>query len=353
MAGVTGREVKGWAFAKFGANSWGVAASVTKGIYFTSDGGMQFQPQRVNDDAFGQAFLGSGDLGDVTAPDLQLVGRDYYNGNQYILEALAMGSPAAVTISTSTNGQTTSWKHIIDLAPSIDGLGATFAIDKKLYVDELTSAKVYGFSMAVGDGGVMDKTFRVMGSKPTNISSVNINSTVYGATFPALQDRVFRLQGVIRMNAAANGSLVASDAIAVEDHTFTFERPQDAPFVFGQDFIYEPADNGFPTVQVTFTYPRMSTVSANSLYQALRADTDFKADITYSGAYINSTDRYTELIQFPALEMADWQATVTGANQVKPQVTFQAKLSASSVNGMPFINPFRITRTMTNSVVAF
>ncbi len=42
MSGVTGREVKGLAFAKFGTNSWGVAASVTKGTYFQSDGGMTF-----------------------------------------------------------------------------------------------------------------------------------------------------------------------------------------------------------------------------------------------------------------------------------------------------------------------
>jgi hypothetical protein len=39
-------------------------------------------------------------------------------------------------------GQVTSWLHIIDLAPSIDGLGVTGAFDKKLYVDELTSAKI-------------------------------------------------------------------------------------------------------------------------------------------------------------------------------------------------------------------
>jgi hypothetical protein len=355
MAGVTGREIKGWAFAKFATNSWGVAASVTKGTYFTSDGGMRFQPQRVNDEAFGQAFLGAGDLGDVTAPDLELGGRDYYDNHSYILEALAMGSPAAVTISTSADTQTTSWKHVIDLAPSIDGLGATFAMDKKLYTDELTSAKIYGFGMVVGDGGVMDQTFRVMGSKPTNISSVNINSTVHGANFPALSNRVFRLQGTFRMNVASGGSLVASDKVNIEGLTFEFTRPQDAPHVFGQDYVYEPADNGFPTVQLTLTYPRMSTVAANSLYQALRSDTDFKADLTFAGAYINSTDQYTKLLQFPALEMTtDGFATpFTGANQVKPTVTFAAKLSASSVSGMPFVNPFRLTRIMTNSTVAF
>ena len=69
MSGVTGRSMK-FAFAKFGANSWGVAASVTKGIYFESDGGMQYQPAMVTDNAFSQPFLGPADPGLVEAPKL-------------------------------------------------------------------------------------------------------------------------------------------------------------------------------------------------------------------------------------------------------------------------------------------
>src|SRR5688572_33454494 len=122
MAGVTSREMR-MAFAKFGTNSWGVAGSVTKGAYFQSDGGLTFQPIRVNDDAFGQTFLADGDLGDVTAPDVTLTARDRYGDYGYVWEALAMGSPAAPTISTSAAGQTTSWLHVIDLAANIDGLG--------------------------------------------------------------------------------------------------------------------------------------------------------------------------------------------------------------------------------------
>lgn len=352
MPGVTGREAK-LAFAKFGTNSWGVAASVTRGVYFASDGGFRYQPQRVNDEAFGQTFLGGGDFGDVTAQDITFSGRDYYDHSLYILEALAMGSPVAVTISTSASGQTTSWRHQIDLAPTIDGLGATFAVDKVLFVDELTSAKVYGFGQTVGDAGVMDASFRVMGNQATNISSINTRSTVNGATYPVLQNRVFRNHGVFRMNAAAGGSLVAADAIAIETFELTFERPQDAPFVFGQAFIFEPGDNGFPVVRFNVTFPRMTTISANSLYQTLRSDTDLKADVTYSGNFINSTDRFTKLYQFPAVELDEWSAPLTGANQVKPTASFTAKLAASSVSGMPFINPFRLTRIMTQSLVAF
>src|SRR5688572_29761826 len=128
MAGVTSREMR-MAFQKFGANSWGAAASVTKGAYFQSDGGLTYQPARVNDEAFGQAFLADGDLGDVAPPDVTLTQRARYADYSYVWDALAMGSPAAVTISTSAVGQATSSLHVVDLAANIDGLGLTSAID--------------------------------------------------------------------------------------------------------------------------------------------------------------------------------------------------------------------------------
>lgn len=352
MAGNTGRE-DAFAFAKFGANSWGVAASVTKGAYFASDGGATYQPQRVNDDAFGQAFLGAGDFGNVTGVDIALTQRARYDDWSYILEAVTMGSPAAVTISSSASGQVTSWQHVIDLAPSIDGLGITWAIDKNLFVDENTSAKVYGMSFGLGDSGVFDESFKLLGTQMTNISSVNTRSTVNGATFKALDNRVFQKQTTFRINAQSAGSLVAADEVKIEALEWSFERPQDAPHVTNQDYIFEPGDNGHPMVKITTTYPRMNTVSANSLYQALRDDTAFKADITALGALINSTDRYTLRFQFPHLELDEWSAPISGPNQVKPRATWTAKQALTSPSGMPFIRPFRVTRIMTNSLAAF
>lgn len=354
MSGVTGRSMK-FAFAKFGANSWGVAASVTKGIYFESDGGMQYKPAMVTDNAFSQPFLGPADPGLVEAPKLSLKGRDRYEDYQYILEALAMGSPAAVAISTSTAGQVTSWTHQFDLADAIDGLGATFAIDRVQYVEELTSAKVHGFETSDADNGAINMTYKVTGSKPTNISSVNVASTVAAATYPAFTGRITQQQGVFRMNLNSAGALASGDAIKAESITLTFERPQDAPNVFGQDFVDEPADNGWPVVTLEINHPRMNTPSANSLYAGLRSAVAFKADWTFLGAYINSTDQYTKLYQFPYLQMLDdgFQAATAGANQVKPVSKWAARLAPTSPTGMAFIRPFRLTRKMINSVVAF
>lgn len=353
MAGVTGREAR-IAFAKFATNSWGVAASVTRGAYFQSTGGMALKPARVNDEAFGQTFLGAGDLGDVEAPNITWVGRSRYDDHQYVLDALAMGSPS-VTLSNSATGQTPSYIHVIDLAASTDGLGITAAVDKVLFVDELTSAKVYGFMEKEGDGGVMDRSYKLLGSKPTNISSINIRSTVNGASFVALSNRVFRNQGVFRLNIQGGSSLAAGDAIKIESWDFTFERPQDGPHVYGQDYIHEPADNGFPTVQFKVKFPRMTTISASSLYAALRTpNVVFKSDLTFQGVFINSVDRYKRLYQFPHVELDETNGfEVEGATQVKPEATFTAKLATSSPSGMPFVNPFRLTEINTFLDVAF
>lgn len=352
--GQTGRTMK-MAFAKYGTNSWGVAASVTKGMYFDSDGGMQLKIAQITDNAFNQTFIGQADPGLQEAPDLTFSGRLRYDDYSYIWDALAMGSPS-VAISTSASGQTTSWQHTIQLAGSIDGLGLTLAIDKNQYVEELTSAKVFGFSIENEDNGAMQIAYKVIGGQITNISSVNINSTLGGATYPALGNRVVQQQGVFRMNLNSAGSLVATDAVRAESIKFSFERPQDAPHVFGQSYVDEPADNGHPTFELEITYPRMNTPSANSLFQALRSSTAFKADWTFTGPYINSTDQYKVLFQFPYLQLMEdgFQAATDAAQQVKPKAKFRAALAASAPTGMSGItNPFRLTRIATQSVVAF
>lgn len=352
MSGETGRSFR-FAFAK--CNTWATPASVTMGVYFNSDAGMQLKVGQVTDDAFGQAFLSAADPGLIEAPVLSLAGRDRYEDYQYVLEALAMGSPTAPTIVTSTGTGVTSWQHIFDMADAIDGLAATFAIDKQLYVDELTSAKVNGFSVTQGSVGEMVQTFNVVGSRPTNLSSVNVAATVAGAVYPALTNRIVQQQGVFRMNLASGGALGGTNIVAAESIKLTFTRTEDSPHIYGQNYIAEPADQGFPVIQIEATYPRMNTVSANSLYTALQSSTGFKADWTFTGPMINSVDAWSKKYQFPYLQLDSdgFKADTVGANQVKPMVKFQARLAATSPTGMAFVRPMRITRVMTNSVVAF
>jgi hypothetical protein len=201
---------------------------------------------------------------------------------------------------------------------------------------------------------MVEQSFKFLGNRPTNVSSININSTVYGASFPALGGKVFRKQATFRINGQSGGALGSSDAITIETFEFTFERPQDRTFGTGQNYIVEPGDNEFPALSLTVTFPRMNTVSANSLYMAMNSFTAFKSDLTFLGAFINSTDQYKKLYQFPYMELQDFQTPMAGAAQVKPKAMFVLKKPSAAPTGMSGVtNPFRITRIMQNSVVAF
>ncbi len=351
--------MKGFAFAKTGTNSWGVAASVTYGTYFESDGGLKYTPIFVEDKSFGQSFLGAAEAGDLQPADLTLTGMARYEDHTYKLKALAMGSPAAVTVSTSVNAGSpalgvTSWKHVIDLAPSIDGLAATFAFDRKLFTEEITSAKVYGFGENVGDGGIIMDTYKVLGTAPTNTSSTNINSTVYGASFPTLLGRIARKQGIFRINAQSSGALGAGDTLYIAGSIdFSFERPQDRSYGYGSASIIEPADNDFPDLPVKVTFHRANTITVNSFRAGLQAGVVYKADVTYTGSQINSTDAYTRKYEFPHIELQDLTPATQGAAQVKPELAFKLKLATTLPAGMSTTNPFRYTQIMVNSVHAF
>jgi len=355
MPGTSGLELKGFAFAKVGLNSWGVAASVTKGTRFLDDGAVKYSPIFVEDRSFGETELGPAEYGDLNPTNATLTGQARYEDHNHILRALAMGSPATVAISTSAAGQVTSWRHVIDMAPSIDGLAATFAFDKKLFTEEITTAKVCGFGETVGEGGIINETFQILGVAPTDISSININSTIYGASYPALTGKLFRNQGVVRMNLQSGGALGASDTLvftgAIE---FTFNRPHDSVFAYGSRDIIEPGANEFPVISARIMLERANTVTVNSLRVGLRAGTAWKADVTYSGAFINSTDRYSRLYQFPYVEIQDHDTRAAGAGQIKPIAVAMLKKPAAAPTGMTGVtHAFRLTEVKVNSVHAF
>jgi hypothetical protein len=355
---VTGRNSRA-SFGIYGTNSWGVATSALNALHVTSDAGMTLSPQFSENETFNQGFYRNASIGDITAPDLTVQMDSRYEDYAYMLEACAMGSPATPVVISSTGGN--AYRHVIDLAPSVSGRGITFAVEYggasfAPFIQELTSARVYGFAEAVGSAGVIQESFRLLGSKPTITSSVNFNSTMASAAVPDFGNKVFRKAGVFRLNAqAAAVSLTAADAVQIEDASFEFTRVNDAPNVFGQDYIIEPADNGFPTVSLSVTFPRMNTVSANSMYTLLQAGGAWKGDLTYTGAAVYTGGAsYTKQYQFPYLEPQEITLNLAGANQVKPTVRFIAKEVATAPTGMTGVTrPFRLTRVMANSLIAF
>ena len=352
---MTGREAT-MAFGVLGTNSWGVPTSVTRRVYFESDAGLTSAPAYVDDASFGQTFLGPADVGDFAPVEASLSGQAYYDHADYILEAMAMGSPNAVTVVSSVAAASlVAYQHIIDLAPNTNGRGITLAVDKVQYVEEMTSAKVRGFGLTVGTGGVMQKRIAVMGAKSTIASTVNTRSAVAtSALAPSLVNRIFRDQGVWTLNAQGAGSLAAADVLAdVMEGSIEFDRPLSPAMVFGQDFTVEPLDGGFPSARVTLRMARATTVSTNSFYTALQAGTVMKGRVTFTGTYINSTTQRQYAFEFPHAEVQGHEFSVSGADQAQPSVTLVLKQASAAPTGFGHTRPFRLTRITSQSLVAF
>jgi hypothetical protein len=353
MAGLNGRDVR-VAFAR--ATAWGTATSVTKQINLKSIDGFHAKPGIVTDESFNQNFLGTGEMGDYapSTPELQMDLR--YDGTGPLLVAAAMGSAAApVVVSSVAATSLVAYSHVLTLATDLTKF-YTFAVDMggpgagTNFVLELPSAKPTGYSIQVGDNGKKQLAVPVVASKAIYNSAINTNSTVGAATADPLANRVFRKQGVFRMNLQSAGSLVAGDAQNVKEVVITAARPvaQD-DHVFGQDYIIEPDDDGWADYEVSMTFPRMTSANANSLVIAWPAGTPLKADFTFTGNYINSTTQYGMLFQFPALQITEWDAPLTGHQQIRPVAKAKAYLAASSPLGMAFVQPVRVTITNMNS----
>lgn len=349
--GVTGREAT-LAIGILGTNSWGVATSVTRRVYFDSDAGITSQPTYVDDASAGQMFLGPADVGDFQPVNVTWSGQHYYDHWDCWLEALAMGSPAVTAISSVS---ATAYQHVMDLSPNTNGLGLTVAADKVLFVEELTSAKVTGFALSFGTGGVLTKSFTFLGAKSINSSTVNSRSIVATAVAPALTKRIYRTQGVLRMNLQSGAALGAGDVVAdVTNIGFNYTRPHDTAFVLNQNYTAAPLDNGFPGAELSLSFRQATTASTNSFYALVQAGTALKADLTFTGDYINSTSQRSYKLEFPHLEpQGPFAYTISGAAQATPSMRFLAKLAATSPTSMAIVNPFRLTRVTVNSTTAF
>ena len=351
MAGVTGREsMAAWARS----STWGTPASVTRQILLMDTNGLDFVPELVDDESFNQTYLGTAELGDVTAvsPELQMQMR-FEHTDAWM--AFACGSAATpVVVSSQAVNSLVAYTHTVTLADELTHyltLAVNIGNPTQLMV-EVPTTKIRGFSFRVGENGRMMVSFQTIGAKAAQTSAINTSSTVYGATTANVGNRVFRKNMRVRMNMQSAGALSASDNLdsLVRELTFGYNRPlADGDHVFNSDTIIEPDDNGFAEFTLEMTYARMNTVSANSLATALAANNLFKAEIYATGPYVNSTTQRDIKFEMPALQLYSFKANVVDHQQVRPVATFRMKQAASSPSGMAFVAPFKLTITNANS----
>ena len=347
---LTGREINA-AYTRSAA-AWGTPSSVTRQLYLEDATGLDMNVGMVDDESFNQLFLLAAEVGDlaIVAKDLPMQLR-YEVVDTWL--AAGMGSAAApVVVSSQAASSLVAYQHVVDLAPELIHY-LTLAIDMQQYVLELPSVKVAGYTVKVGQNGRMMVDFSIVAPKTNYDSTININSTVASARQAPLGARLFRKDGVFRLNLQTAGALGGGDALTMlADVSFGTKQPlADGDYVFGQNFIIEPDNNGFPEFPVTMNFARMNTVTANSLAIGLKNGNVWKGDWTFTGPFINSTTRYSLLFQFPAMQLYSFDAGPAGANQVKPTATFRAKAAnPNSVAGMTGVTtPFRLTIVNMNS----
>ena len=351
MAGVTGAEVNvGYAFS----NTWGTPASVTRGALIKSTAGLDGGPTMVDDDAFNQAFIGEGEVGDYAALSPEIGMQMRFEGAAPIWMAAAMGSAAApVVISSQAANSLVAAQHVLTLAARPTKF-LTLACDMgspSQYVLENPAVKVHGFSVKVGENGRMEISFNCISAKPVYDGAVNTNSTVAGVTAQTLSTRVYRNAGTFRLGLQSAGSLTATDAVTIaKDLSFGVTVPMTTDdVVFGQSYITEPDVDGFPEFPVEITYATMNTISANSMAIALKTGVVFKADLTFTGANINSTTARNLLVQWPALQLYSFAAEAASHGKIRPTATFKAKQASAAPTGMAFTQPIRVTWVNANS----
>lgn len=351
MAGLNGREVN-VAFAR--SNTWGTAVAVAKQLNLRSLDNFDAKPGIVTDESFNQDFVGEGQVGDYapTTPELTMDLR--YDGAAPTWLAAACGSASTPAVVSSVAADSlVAYQHVVTLAADLSHfftLASDFGGAASHYVQEIPTAKPKGFSVRVGDNGKMQITVPLVGAKTVYNSATNTNSVVAAATADPLGNRVFRKQGTFRMKVQGTAGPAAANAQNAREINFGTERPlADADYVFGQDYIIDPDDDGFALFPIEVIFPRMTSQNANSLVVCWPAGTHLQADLDFLGAYINSTTQYEFKVEWPAIQVTEWMAPVTGHGQVRPTLRGQARLAASAATSMGFSQPIRLTFVNMNS----
>ena len=254
--------------------------------------------------------------------------------------ALACGSAGVPTL------QTDGYLHTFRPATDIDGIFATFAIEKVdgSIIHVYPTLKFKGFELSGNAGGILECNNTVIPSRFSNNSSTVTSSAMDNVTFRKKCGRINFNQTTFWLNSQSGAALSTSDAINPSSFSFRFMRDMAVDFVSrnesGQNSwsCEEPVETGFPEIMLTLDFPKYSS---DTYIDALRDDDHFKMKINYQGALIG-TDYYNLAIYFTNLEILNADATVDGAGKIVHPLQFRCKAVDSAPSGMSGTDAFYI-----------
>lgn len=310
MAGeITGRE---FVVALKKAATWHtpVACGAGNGLLLLSDG-IKASVASELDNSAGQPWINQADPGIMTiSGNLDAYMR--YEGFDTAI-ALLMGV-AGVPVRIAT---TAAYSNSYQLASKIDGLFATIAMKKlSSVIWEFPSCKVNSVKLSGETNKPVKIGIGIIGDTLKRDSVVNTIATMGTVTVPDSKNRILMDKNtVFRMNNQDGIALSDTDKIFPSSFELNFSRPMDAEATAGQDGVDEPADNGFPTATLTLKFPRYDE-NNNAFFADWEAYTSKKMDITFTGADIESGNKYMFRILLPHLKIDDPEATVSGPGKI-------------------------------------
>jgi hypothetical protein len=221
---------------------------------------------------------------------------------------------------------TTARRHLLKIAPSVDGLFATLAYEilKDTTIFEFNTVKVTGVSIRIQIPGRIEVEARVIGHDFTDASVINTVTTIDTITQSANLEIAQARQCVVRMNAQTGGALGASDVVYVTGLELNLDRPLDPDFTteFGdRSSEPHPPSGGDPFFKVsgslTFSQYQTGTGGNNVLVLEQMNRTLKKADITLTGDNLAgaATQKFQWVFWLPMVVLGEGKPALSaGAN---------------------------------------
>jgi hypothetical protein len=335
MSGVSGVEYK-LAIKKAATWATAVACGAGDGLLFLPDSLKQTREEKP-DDSLGNYWAADSDSGAISASGdtphyLRYDGLD-------LLFALLCGSTAGVPTQQSS---TTAYAQSFPFTTNRDGLFATIALNQKVNIKEVASAKLIGATLSGEVGQPVKLTCNWLLTSISKSSLVNTLTTFNNVTIPEIANRVLFNQGVFRINSQSGAALTDSDKVYPKSFDLAVKLPMEGVYGAGGSFdiIDEPTNNGLPEVTLNLKFPRYSAVTNFTDWNSKVLK---KLDITFTGNLIASTFYRTFKLQFPNMKISNVEdATENGI--IPEEVEFKCLACATAPTGMTgIVKPFLLS----------
>jgi Phage tail tube protein len=271
-----------------------------------------------------------------------------YTGLEHVL-AMIMGQAGVPTVVA-----TAAQQHVFQLAPGVDGLYDTIAVQKvgpqaspALPIYEYPSVKYGGFTLTLTADGLAMINFPLIASKCVPLTG-QINATLAAVTYRTKVLNVFGTHIKWRAKVVpptGDTALTDADRFYPSQMTITFTRNMDSDYVMdGTGVQPEPYATDFFSVEIAVTFPVYGTAAlqANNTFlaaafaeQAMKMDIVMTSPIDIPGT--TPPTKYSHLLEFPNIMIADVQTPVEGPGAI-PQnlqlVGLEAAVAPAGMTGL-------------------